>query len=94
MHAGRYGQQAGGTHPTGMHSYFILVYHQNLPCVDMFSVLLSIKNDLFTLVSKVWSNLFNISGYSEFLGTLLRLSVKFPTAVTSLLEYLQINYRL
>ena len=21
-HAGRYGQQAGGTHPTGMHSYY------------------------------------------------------------------------
>ena len=21
VHAGRYGQQAGGTHPTGMHSY-------------------------------------------------------------------------
>ena len=23
VHAGRYGQQAGGTHPTGMHSCFI-----------------------------------------------------------------------
>ena len=24
VHAGRYGQQAGGTHPTGMHSCFVL----------------------------------------------------------------------
>ena len=26
VHAGRYGQQAGCTHPTGMHSSFILLY--------------------------------------------------------------------
>ena len=26
VHAGRYGQQAGGTHPTGMHSCFVLVH--------------------------------------------------------------------
>ena len=24
VHAGRYGQQAGGTHPTGMHSCFVI----------------------------------------------------------------------
>ena len=33
VHAGRYGQQAGGTHPTGMHTCFsvknkILLYHE------------------------------------------------------------------
>ena len=26
VHAGRYGQQAGGTHPTGMHSCFVNVF--------------------------------------------------------------------
>ena len=26
VHAGRYGQQAGGTHPTGMHSCFYQLY--------------------------------------------------------------------
>ena len=26
VHAGRYGQQAGGTHPTGIHSCYITVY--------------------------------------------------------------------
>ena len=25
VHAGKYGQQAGGTHPTGMHSCFMLI---------------------------------------------------------------------
>ena len=28
VHAGRYGQQAGGTHPTGMHSCFIKISHK------------------------------------------------------------------
>ena len=33
VHAGRYGQQAGGTHPTGMHSCLIIIVDalQNLP---------------------------------------------------------------
>ena len=30
VHAGRYGQQAGGTHPTGMHSCRIIVSIQNI----------------------------------------------------------------
>ena len=29
VHAGRYGQQAGGTHPTGMHTCFHLKLHKN-----------------------------------------------------------------
>ena len=28
MHAGRYGQQAGGTHPTGMHTCLCIVLTQ------------------------------------------------------------------
>ena len=38
VHAGRYGQQAGGTHPTGMHSCFIFFYKRNLWCVPWDSV--------------------------------------------------------
>ena len=31
VHAGRYGQQAGGTHPTGMQSCFLyVVYHTGI----------------------------------------------------------------
>ena len=33
VHAGRYGQQAGGTHPTGMHTCFMKkTYMQVLKC--------------------------------------------------------------
>ena len=28
VHARRYGQQAGGTHPTGMHSCYCLIFHR------------------------------------------------------------------
>ena len=27
VHTGRYGQQAGGTHPTGMHSYHVTIFN-------------------------------------------------------------------
>ena len=30
VHAGRYGQQAGGTHPTGMHTYFSILFFSHL----------------------------------------------------------------
>ena len=31
MHAGRYGQQACGEHPTGMHSCFYEIYEISIP---------------------------------------------------------------
>ena len=31
VHAGRYGQQAGGAHPTGMHSCFYEIYETSIP---------------------------------------------------------------
>ena len=42
VHAGRYGQQAGGTHPTGMHSSFVFFGNDNpcqlTTCVTVFPV--------------------------------------------------------
>ena len=34
VHAGRYGQQAGSTHPTGMHSCLILEFSMNFFPID------------------------------------------------------------
>ena len=58
VHAGRYGQQAGGTHPTGMHSCFTFAFakaqyewtlRKYLPVLEndtgMFAMLTSDKND-------------------------------------------------
>ena len=35
-HAGRYGQQVGGMHPTGMHTYFKIFFNnsQCFPCLE------------------------------------------------------------
>ena len=46
VHAGRYGQQAGGTHPTGMYSCYIgvikLTYRYNVTKGEKFHVFMSV----------------------------------------------------
>ena len=43
MHAGRYGQQAGGTHPTGMQSCFYLLFVFKFKCQVIHYVLLIVN---------------------------------------------------
>ena len=52
VHAGRYGQQAGGTHPTGMHSCFIvsskllaMMQFKNLQIFDLHLSLLMLNQE-------------------------------------------------
>ena len=51
VQAGRYSQQAGGMHPTGMQSFGIYVFVQVLQCFVLLSIIILLLTDQLVLKS-------------------------------------------